>query len=120
MKNPKRDDMVIMATCQQTKKTFGITVERKGKDFECVWAFKINAGSAQHEGFDKNKVHGNVSIAASYPGCPHCGASVWYQCGKCKRIVCMPPDQKIVQCPECGNKGEIQYANDFDLQGGAF
>ena len=104
MRNPKRDEMVIMGTCQQTKRPFGITVEKQGKDYVFTWAFKINAKAAKREG--------------EYPGCPHCGAPSWFQCGKCKRFVCMPYDQKIVRCPECGNEGEIVLADKFDLSGG--
>lgn len=118
MKRPKRDDMVVMATCQQTRKAFGITVRRIGKDFEFIWAFKINPGSAAREGFNKNKVNGNISNAAEYPGCPHCYATTWFQCGKCSRFVCMNPDQRVVKCPECGNEGEVVVADKFDLNGG--
>jgi hypothetical protein len=119
MKHPKRDDMVVMASCQQSKLPFGITVHRAGKVFEFNWAFKISASSAKREGFESNKVNGNIFNANTYPGCPHCGATSWFQCGNCKRFVCMRPDQKIVKCPVCGNEGEVYAAEDFELSGGA-
>ncbi len=119
MKHPKRDDMVVMATCQQTKLPFGITVHRIEKDFQFEWAFKISASSAKREGFEKNKVSGNIYTSRDYPGCPHCGATTWYQCGRCKRFVCMKPEQKIVTCPECGNSGGVVVSDNFDLSGGA-
>jgi len=118
MRNPKRDEMVIMGTCQQTKRPFGITVEKQGKDYVFTWAFKINEKSVKREGFDKNKVSGNIFMAEEYPGCPHCGALSWFQCGKCKQFVCMTYDQKIVRCPKCGNEGEVIAADKFDLSGG--
>ena len=62
MRNPKRDEMVIMGTCQQTKRPFGITVEKQGKDYVFTWAFKINAKAAKREGFEKNKVSGQRNI----------------------------------------------------------
>lgn len=118
MKHPKRDEMVVMAYCQTCKQPFGITVQKIGKDFAFDWAFKINPSSAKREGFDKNKVNGNIFNTDHYPGCPHCGAETWFQCGNCKKFVCMRPGQKVVKCPECGNEGEVTTADNFDLCGG--
>ncbi|MBM6865530.1 hypothetical protein H6A66_10185 [Bacteroides caecigallinarum] len=118
MKRLKREEMVIMATCQKTKRTFGITAQKEGNDYIFKWAFKLNAGTAKREGFEKNKVSGNIINSNEFPGCPHCGAQSWFQCGKCGRFVCMESDQKIVRCPECGNEGEIVYSDKFDLSGG--
>lgn len=110
--------MVVMASCQQTKKVFGITVQKKENDYEFVWAFKISLDSAKREGFEHNKVHGNIFNAVEYPGCPYCGAQTWFQCGRCKRIVCMNSEQTVVTCPECGNKGELVTVDRFELNGG--
>ena len=118
MKHPKRDEMVVMATCQQTKRTFGITAQKQGKDFVFTWAFKLNADSAKREGFEKNKVKGNIFMSEDYPGCPHCGAMSWFQCGKCGRFVCMTYEQEEVRCPECVNQGKVVTADKFDLSGG--
>ena len=119
MKHPKRDDMVVMATCQQSKLPFGITVHKVEKEYEFNWAFKITEASAKREGFDTNKVNGNIYNGPNYPGFPHCGATTWFQCGKCKRFVCMRPDQKVVKCPVCGNEGEVFVSDNFELNGGA-
>lgn len=118
MRRPKREEMVVMATCQQTKKTFGITARKIDKDYVFMWAFKLDKVSAQREGFEKNHVKGNIFNDDHYPGCPHCGASTWFQCGRCKRFVCARPEQKIVRCPDCGNEGEIVCSDSFDLSGG--
>ncbi|MBO8453654.1 MAG: hypothetical protein IAC07_02875 [Bacteroidetes bacterium] len=119
MKHPKRDDMVVMATCQQTRLPFGITVRRVEKEFEFNWAFKISESSAKKEGFYRNKVRGNIYNGAGYPGCPHCGATSWFQCGKCSSFVCMRPGQKTVKCPVCGNEGGVYESDNFELSGGA-
>ena len=118
MKYPKREEMVVMATCQQTKRLFGITVQKEGKNYVFAWAFKMNAETAKREGFERNKVSGNIFMAKEYPGCPHCGALSWFQCGVCSHFVCMPYDQEVVRCPECGNQGEVVIADSFDLNGG--
>lgn len=117
MKQLKRDEMVVMATCQKTKRTFGITAQRQGKEYVFTWAFKLNAETAKREGFERNKVSGNIINGEVFPGCPHCGAQSWFQCGKCKRFVCMSPEQTVVRCPECGNEGELIYSDSFDLSG---
>lgn len=118
MKRVKRDEMVIMATCQRTKREFGITVQKEGKDFLFTWAFKLNVATAKREGFEKNKVSGNVFTDERYPGCPYCGATSWFQCGNCKRFVCMSPEQKVARCPECGNEADVVFVDKFDLSGG--
>lgn len=118
MKRVKREEMVIMATCQQTKRPFGITAKKEGGNYIFYWAFKLNPTTAKREGFEKNKVSGNIFNAEEYPGCPHCGADTWVQCGQCKKFICMSRGQKVVRCPECGNEGEIEYADNFDLSGG--
>lgn len=118
MKRVKREEMVVMAACQQTKRPFGITARKEGKDYVFYWAFKLSSDSAKREGFEKNKVTGNVFNAAEFPGCPHCGGDAWFQCGKCGKIVCMRSGQEIVRCPECGNEAGLEYSDHFDLSGG--
>lgn len=120
MKRPKREEMVVVATCQQTRRIFGITAQRIGKDFVFKWAFKMNPEVAKHEGFDKTKVSGNIFNDEEYPGCPYCGAQSWFKCGKCGRFVCMDNNQEIVRCPECGNEGNVVITDNFDLSGGDF
>lgn len=118
MKNPKREEMVIMAVCQKTSRPFGITARKVERDFVFQWAFKLSAESAKREGFDRNKVSGNIFNADEFPGCPHCGAQTWFQCGRCGKFVCMDGEQKIVRCPACGNEAEVVVSDSFDLSGG--
>ena len=119
MKHPKKDEMVIMAVCQRTGQPYGITAERVGRDFHFKWAFKLSASSAKREGFDKNRVSGNIFDDAEFPGCPHCGADTWYQCGGCRKFVCHRSGDRSGKCPSCGNQGEIVTADSFDLSGGS-
>lgn len=120
MKNPKRDEMVVMATCQKTGKHFGITAVRKGRDYHFVWAFKLSASAARKEGFDRNKVSGNIINDSEFPGCPYCGAESWFQCGTCKRFVCSENKATYGKCPECGGEGSLVVGDNFDLSGDAF
>lgn len=117
MKKLKREEMVVMATCQKTKKPFGITVQKKGNEYEFTWAFKINPSSVKKEGYDKNKANGNIFMNENFPGCPHCNATSWFQCGKCKSFVCMDEGTEMVKCPLCGNEGKVVTSDNFDLSG---
>lgn len=118
MKRLKREEMVIMGVCQRTKRPFGITARKEGRDYVFQWAFKVSTDTAKREGFETNKVSGNIFNAEEYPGCPHCNAQTWFQCGKCGKFVCMSTEQKVVRCPLCGNEGEVAISDKFDLSGG--
>ena len=111
MKNPKRNEMVIMGCCGKSHKSYGI--------FQ--WAFKINPTVAKREGFDKNKLKGHVIHDDAFPGCPYCGNSSWWQCGSCGCIVCMDVNSQetYVKCPRCGNGGYLESADEFTFNGGA-
>lgn len=110
--------MVIMASCQKTGKPFGIRTEKQGKDYVMNWAFTLKEGASKREGFENNKVKGNIFMDDEYPGCPHCESMSWFQCGRCAHFVCMKGDEKIVKCPDCGNEGELEVSDEFDLKGG--
>lgn len=68
MKRLKREEMVIMATCQKTRRTFGITAQKDGNDYIFKWAFKLNAGTAKREGFEKIKFQEILLIAMNFLG----------------------------------------------------
>ena len=117
----KKDLMVVMAACYRTKQPWGITLEKKGNYCEFQWAFKISKEKSHHEGYDKNKFHGEVRFSEDYPGCPHCGTKNFYQCGKCKTIICMPDDiGEKATCPCCGYVAGFKTVEKFDLSGGGY
>ena len=91
MKNPKRNEMVIMGCCGKSHKSYGITVRQ-------------------------DVVHDDA-----FPGCPYCGNNSWWQCGNCGCIVCMDENntKTMVKCPRCGNEGELEYTKEFTFKGGA-
>lgn len=121
MKHLKKDMMVVQATCYRSRKPWGITIEKKGSECEFQWAFKISEEKIRHEGFDKNSFHGRVVFGPDYPGCPHCGAGGFYQCGGCRGIICMPDDiGSVATCPRCGYKAGFNEGGDFDLKGGGY
>lgn len=109
----------IMAVCEETKKSFGITVDYiSQRRYKFVWSFKINKDKAHREGYDAKTVTGSVELDSQYPGCPYCGSKQFYICS-CGRIVCYH-GQRIVTCPECGRTGELSTVSEIDLRGGGY
>lgn len=117
MKNPKRNEIIVPAVCQKTGKPFGITalIEKDAITFK--WAFKMSDSTAKREGFDKNKVSGNIYDGPEFPGCPHCGNDTWYICGGCKRFVCVHHTADWGKCPVCGKEGGFTFADSFEIAG---
>lgn len=104
---------VIIAKCVNTKKIYGIRVERRNNDWHKTWAFKINEKSAKREGFDKTVIHGKFRADDEYNGCPYCGSREFTKCG-CGKISCWN-GEKIVRCAWCGAKGEISMVERVEL-----
>jgi len=108
----------VMATCDRTKQSYGITVDPvNSRELKLVWAFKIDKTKAHREGYDKVKVRGGIVKDDNFPGCPYCGTKDFYVCGNCNAIVCYHGERTIV-CPCCGNRGEIEIVESIELQGG--
>ena len=109
----------IMAVCEETQKTFGITVDYiSQRHNKFVWTFKVDKGKAHREGYDSKTVTGSVELDPNYPGCPYCGSKKFYICS-CGKIVCYH-GQRIVTCPECGQIGELAPVNEINLKGGGY
>ena len=109
----------VLAVCEETKMSFGITVDPQGKNLKFVWAFKIDREKAHRENFDANHVSGMVTLDSNYPGCPYCHTKRFYVCGSCGAVVCYH-GQKTVTCPTCGCSGDVEIAENFDLKGGGY
>jgi len=115
---------VIMARCSENKKSFGIRIEQRGRDWVRTWAFPMDERKAKREKFDANAVTGSMNADDEYPGCPHCGAKGFVQCG-CGKIGCNGGirdcgDYAEYTCPWCGDTGELQNADSFDVSSGDY
>lgn len=109
----------VMAVCEETKKSFGITVDYVSRRrYRFVWAFKINKDKAHREGYDAKTVTGSVEFDPQYPGCPYCGSKRFFICN-CGSMVCYH-GQRVVTCPECGSTGELAAVSEIDLRGGGY
>jgi DNA-directed RNA polymerase subunit RPC12/RpoP len=115
---------VIMARCSKNKRSFGIRIEQRGRDWVRTWAFPMDERKARREGFDANTVTGSMNADDEYPGCPYCGSMGFVQCG-CEKIGCSGGvrdygDYGEYTCPWCGDEIELQHADSFDVTGGGY
>ena len=79
----KMEAKVILMKCPETKKVYGVRIEKYEGDWYRTWAFPLDSRKAAHEGYDREKITGNLYPADEYPG------------------------KKVVQCPWCGTRGRI-------------
>lgn len=115
------DATVIMAKCKISKEGFGIRAQKQGSSWLFTWAFQLSDKAAKNEGYDNKNVSGSIGLDGEYPGCPHCGAKSFTQCGGCRKIACYIGNEEQVTCPHCGYTSTVSQAESFDgITGGAF
>ena len=110
---------VVIGTCEETRKSLGITVDPNGRSLRFVWAFRIDKEKARREGFGTRKACGGISYDDNFPGCPYCGAKQFYICDNCNSVNCYH-GQKHITCPSCGMQGKIQTVESINLRGGGY
>lgn len=114
------DAFAILAICGESKKSYGITVDRNGlNQYVFHWAFPIDAEKAHHEGYDEKSVHGSVTLDKNYPGCPYCGSRNFIVCSNCGTVMCYHGQKKFT-CLKCGCSGEVSSVESVDLKGNSF
>lgn len=115
-----KEAFVVTAICDESKKTYGITVDSEGLgQYVFHWAFPIDSEKAHREGYDVKSVHGSVSIDKNFPGCPYCGSRDFIFCGNCGSVMCYH-GQRRSTCLKCGCSGEVSSVEGVDLKGGSF
>ncbi len=108
------DAAVLVAKCQNTKQTFGMRAEKKGRGWELTWAFPIREQSAKRENYPTS-VSGQIDFSDEYPGCPYCERSGFVHC-ICGKIACYGGEESYT-CPWCGHTGGVTTTSEFNLSG---
>lgn len=99
--------VIVLAKCGEAHKSYGMRVEKTGKDQWLVtWAFPINDTAAKREGYDKTTIKGDIVFDPDYPGCPYCGGTGWTVCS-CGHLSCTILRDGIFTCEWCGSQGRI-------------
>lgn len=107
----------IMGMCENERKPFGITVDKRGNAYAFCWAFKMSKEQAAREGYDKTHVRGAIVYDDDFNGCPYCGSKGFYICNRCGKVVCYD-GREMVTCPNCGTSSGVVPGKTFDLSGG--
>lgn len=113
---------IILIRCNKENKAFGVRVQKmKDGDWYRTWAFKVNARHAKNEGYDTNKVVGNLCATEEYPGCPYCGSKGFVQCGTCKKLTCWNGEESMT-CHWCGSTMDniVTTTDKFTVTGDKF
>ncbi len=116
------DVNILLFKCGKTNQPYGVRVQKmEDGDWWRTWAFKVKPRYAKSEGYDRNRVNGNLYCTEEYPGCPYCGSLSFVQCGNCQKISCWNGETELT-CPWCGDAmGNIVAATDkFDIDGDKF
>ena len=102
-----KEAVIVLAKCAHSHKTYGMRVEKNGKDnWNVTWAFPIKESSAKREGYDKTTVKGNIQFSNEYPGCPYCGGTELTVCS-CGHLGCTVVNNGIYTCEWCGSQGQL-------------
>ena len=86
----------------------------------CTWAFKLSEQAGSNEGYGSAMISGRVDVDPEYPGCPYCGSTGWVSCGNCGKLTCYNGEGHTFTCTWCGQSGELQSAETFDLSGSGY
>lgn len=121
MREDVREANVVMAKCKSSKRPFGIRIEKRINNvWYCTWAFKLSEQVGSNEGYGSTMISGRVDVDSEYPGCPYCGGNGWVSCGNCGKLTCYNGEGHTFTCTWCGQSGELQSAEIFDLSGGGY
>ncbi len=104
--------VIVLARCRHTRRPFAVRFEEKRPGLWLAdWAFAIQEGRAQREGYDRTTIEGRFGFDADFPGCPHCYARrlVKHRCGK---LLCYDEKGGTLTCPWCGVSGTVSGTTD--------
>ena len=110
---------IVLCKCKESRKTYGVRVEKAQDGWNCTWAFPISAESANREGYDKTMLKGDLGKTPEYNGCPYCGTKVFVVCNSCKKLNCQIIKGETFTCEWCGSTGRlVDYDGDGIESGG--
>jgi len=111
---------VLLCRCNQNKKLFGITIEKRTDgDWNMMYSYPIDEQHAKSEGFDKTSITADIYSTTSYPGCPYCQKKNFVRCGTCGKITCHTNGTATNTCGWCNKyMTDIAYRGALTLQTG--
>lgn len=122
---PFLDANVILFKCNQSKKSFGVRVERtEDNDWIRTWSFPVDDNVTKNEKYDAQEVSGSFNRTSEYPGCPYCETQSFFKCS-CGKITCLSDSDNeegtTVTCEWCGESGSLGAAKEkLDISSNSF
>ena len=98
---------IALCKCKETKKIFGVRMEKAQDGWNCTWAFPISEKSAKREGYDATVLKGNIGWTSEYRGCPYCGTKAFIVCESCRGLNCHTSTSEYFTCEWCGSTGRL-------------
>jgi hypothetical protein len=103
----QRSIVYVMARCARHLSGYGLRFEQARVG---LWlatsSFAMSDVVAEREGHHHTQIRGAFELASTFPGCPHCGARSFFRC-LCGKVACWDGVSKLVTCPTCGNRIEV-------------
>lgn len=105
--NGEPEARIAMCKCKETKKLYGVRMQREGSGWKYTWAFPIEEKSAKREGYHDTELMGSIEPDEEYPGCPYCSTKYFVVCGGCKKLNCNVGVGNTFKCEWCGMSGTL-------------
>ncbi len=109
---------IALCKCKESKKIYGVRMEKAQEGWNCTLAFPISSDSAKREGYDSTILKGSIGRTPEYNGCPYCGTKVFVVCDACKKLNCQIITGETFTCEWCGNTGRITNYDGAGVQSG--
>ena len=96
--------LICRARCSRSKQPFAIKFEQRDRG---IWfarsAWAVDEKRIGSQVFSSGAVRGHFKKHGEYPGCPHCGNSLWRMCFECNQgLGCLEYGGPSYTCPWCG------------------
>ncbi|GAA1027131.1 hypothetical protein GCM10009557_07290 [Virgisporangium ochraceum] len=91
----------MLARCEKASEPsglYGIRVEERSDAWYATWGFALNQRRATRERYGDTVVRSSLLLADGFPGCPHCEAASFVQCGTCQRLTCWDGAVRVWHC----------------------
>lgn len=109
---------IALCKCKESKKIYGVRLEKAQGGWNCTWAFPVSMDSARREGYDSTILKGNIGMVPEYNGCPYCGTKLFVVCASCQKLNCQIITGSTFTCEWCGFTGSLTDYDGAGVQSG--
>ncbi len=117
LKQQAGDEIEMYVLCSETGQPFHVYWRETSPQVYSVSRIETVAAERGEGAAGPTELHGTFSLA-EFPGCPYCGCPRMSVCEVCGATICEGAVKthwlgaRTLQCPNCGNRGEIAAQTD--------